>query len=72
MYGLKHLSPSTSSSYIYTQPVLVIVFAILFAAVGLSEDYTQTITLEKIGYMAMIFFGVWLTSYFSKKEKSTN
>jgi drug/metabolite transporter (DMT)-like permease len=72
MYGLKHLSPSTSSSYIYTQPVLVIIFAILFAAVGLSEDYTQTITLEKIGYMAMIFFGVWLTSYFSKKEKSTN
>jgi drug/metabolite transporter (DMT)-like permease len=72
MYALKYLSPSTSSSYIYTQPVLVIVFAILFAAIGLSEDYTQTITLEKIGYMAMIFFGVWLTSYFSKKEKSTN
>ena len=72
MYGLKLLSPSTSSSYIYTQPVLVIFFAILFAAIGLSEDYTQTITLEKIGYMAMIFFGVWLTSYFSKKEKSTN
>jgi hypothetical protein len=52
--------------------VLVIVFAILFAAIGISDDYTQTITLEKIGYMAMIFFGVWLTSYFSKKEKSPN
>ena len=72
MYGLKHLSPSTSSSYIYTQPVLVIFFAILFASIGLSDDYTQTITWEKIGYMTMIFFGVWLTSYFSKKERNTN
>jgi drug/metabolite transporter (DMT)-like permease len=72
MYGLKYLSPSTSSSYIYTQPVLVIVFAIIFASIGLSDDYTQTITIEKIGYMLMIFFGVWLTSHFSKKEKSTN
>jgi hypothetical protein len=39
---------------------------------GLSDDYTQTITWEKVGYMCMIFLGVWLTSYFSKKEKSTN
>ena len=71
MYGLKYLSPSTSSAYIYTQPVLVMLFAVVFAAIGLSDDYTQTITLEKIGYMGMIFLGVWITSYFSKKQKAT-
>jgi drug/metabolite transporter (DMT)-like permease len=67
MYGLKYLSPSTSSSYIYFQPVLVIIFAIVFATLGISKDYTQTITLEKILYMLMIFLGVWVTARYSKK-----
>ena len=60
MYGLKYLSASVSSSYIYFQPMLVILFAYVFVAIGLSEDYTNTITLPKIGYMLMIFFGVFL------------
>lgn len=60
MYGLKYLSASVSSSYIYFQPMLVILFAYLFVTIGLSEDYTNTITLPKIGYMLMIFFGVFL------------
>lgn len=60
MYGLKYLSASVSSSYIYFQPMLVILFAFIFVAIGLSEDYTNTITLPKIGYMLMIFFGVFL------------
>lgn len=62
VYGLKFLSPSVSSSYIYLQPVLVMVFTFLFGMWGLSEDYTDTITLEKIGYMLVIFIGVFLTS----------
>lgn len=62
VYSLKFLSPSISSSYIYLQPVLVMVFTFLFGMWGLSEDYTGTITLEKIGYMLVIFLGVFLTS----------
>ena len=61
MYGLKHLSPSVSSAYIYLQPVLVIVFAILFGYLGIADDYTDTITFEKIIYMVLIFIGVYLT-----------
>lgn len=62
MYGLKYLSPSVSSAYIYLQPVLVIFFAIFLSYVGFAEDYTDTITWEKTGYMLLIFLGVWLTS----------
>jgi len=62
MFGLKYLSPTVSSSYIYTQPVTVILFAWLFAILNWSEDYTGTITFEKIGYMLIIFTGVYITS----------
>lgn len=62
MYGLKYLSPTVSSSYIYTQPVTVILFAWLFAVLSWSADYTGTITVEKIGYMLVIFAGVYITS----------
>lgn len=62
MYGLSKLSPSVSSAYIYLQPVLVIFFAILFAYVGFTEDYTHTITTQKIFYMLLIFVGVYVTS----------
>jgi drug/metabolite transporter (DMT)-like permease len=67
MYGLKYLSPSASSVYIYFQPIMVILFAYVFFYLGLSEDYTQTITLPKLGYMMMIFFGVYLTIKTEKK-----
>lgn len=62
MYGLKYLSPSVSSAYIYLQPVLVIFFAVFLSYLGLAEDYTDTITFHKIIYMLLIFAGVWLTS----------
>ena len=62
VFALKFLSPSVSSSYIYLQPILVMVFAFVFGMIGISEDYTDTITWEKIGYMLIIFFGVFLTS----------
>ena len=67
MYGLKHLSPSVSSSYIYFQPVLVIFFAVYFSYIGIADDYTDTITWEKMGYMVLIFIGVGLTSYRKNK-----
>lgn len=62
VYGLKYLSPSVSSAYIYIQPVLVMVFAVVFGALGIAEDYIDTITWEKIGYMLTIFLGLFLTS----------
>lgn len=62
MYGLKYLSPSISSAYIYLQPVLVIFFAVFLCYLGLSADYTHTITWLKAGYMLLIFSGVWLTT----------
>jgi drug/metabolite transporter (DMT)-like permease len=61
VYGLKYVSPSVSSVYIYIQPVLVIVFTFLFFYLGM-VDFTQTITAEKVMYMLMIFFGVYLAS----------
>ena len=69
VYGLKQLSPSVSSAYIYLQPVLVMAFAFLFAALHWTEDYTQAITWEKIGYMLLIFTGVYLTSSSSFIQK---
>lgn len=62
MFGLKFLSPSISSSYIYIQPVLVVVFAFSLSAIGLADDYTQTITFSKFIYMLLIFTGVYTIS----------
>lgn len=67
--ALKHLTASVSSSYIYFQPMMVILFAFLFSAIGISDDYTGTITLEKILYMLIIFCGVYITSSSSLKLK---
>lgn len=61
LYGLKFLSASTSSSYIYTQPIMVIIFAYFFAYIGFSDDYTDSITIQKMFYMFLIFLGVYLT-----------
>lgn len=69
MVGLKYLSPTISSAYIFTQPVLVIVFAYLFAWLGITADYTSAISLEKIGYMLLIFVGVYVLS---KKENAAS
>ena len=68
IYGLKYLSPTVSSSYIYFQPVLVIIFAFLFTFLNWSADYTDTITIQKMGYMLMIFTGVYLTSVMKQKR----
>jgi len=62
VYALKYLSPSVSSTYIYLQPALVIFFAFSLAAIGVADDYTETITWQKIAYMLLIFTGVFITS----------
>lgn len=73
VFGLKQLSPSVSSAYIYLQPVLVMFFAFVFGALGVTDDYTNTISMEKILYMLLIFAGVALTSsssFLRRKRKS--
>jgi len=61
VYGLQYVSPAVSSAYIYLQPVLVMFFAVIFSSMGWVEDYTDSISWEKIGYMLLIFVGVFLT-----------
>lgn len=68
IYGLKYLSATVSSSYIYFQPVLVILFAFLFTYLNWSEDYTNTITIQKLSYMLLIFTGVYLTTRTTKQS----
>ena len=73
IFALKHVSPSVSGSYIYTQPMLVMVFTVLFAYFGWTENFVGAITLEKIAYMLMIFIGVYLisrSSYLQRKRKT--
>ncbi|MEN9400972.1 MAG: hypothetical protein RL632_2075 [Bacteroidota bacterium] len=62
MFGLKYLSASVSSTYIYFQPVQVMLFAYLFTAMGIADNYTATITWQKIMYMLVIFIGVYIAS----------
>jgi drug/metabolite transporter (DMT)-like permease len=69
VYALKFVTASVSSIYIYFQPVLVILFAYIFARIGLSEDYTKTITFEKAIYMLLIFIGVFIVIQSSKKNR---
>jgi len=61
MYAMKFLSATVTSTYIYLQPILVIVFAYLFLHLGWSDDYTKSITFAKIMWMLVIFIGVYLT-----------
>lgn len=69
MFGLKYLTASVSSAYIYLQPVLVMFFAYTLSAIGFADDYTGTITWMKIIYMLVIFAGVYITSVSSLREK---
>lgn len=69
MYGLKYLSASVSSAYIYLQPVLVMFFAYFLSEIGVAEDYTGTITWEKVLYMLVIFIGVYITSRSSQLSR---
>ena len=75
IFALKHVSPSVSGSYIYTQPMMVILFTILFATLGWAEDYISTITAQKFIFMLLIFLGVFLISrstYLYRKRQKTN
>jgi uncharacterized membrane protein len=62
------VSATISAAYIYTQPVMVMCFTVLFAMLGWADDYTHTITIERILYMLFIFTGVYLVSFHKSKR----
>lgn len=62
IFALKHLSPSVSGSYVYTQPAFVILLTFIFAYIGWTEDFSGALSLEKIFFMLLIFAGVFLIS----------
>ena len=69
--GLKYVSSTVASAFIYVQPIFVITFSYLFALIGWSADYTNHITPSKLVLMALIFYGVHLTlgkRNFDKKQ----
>lgn len=70
MYAMETVSATITSTYIYFQPIMVVLFTFLFAYLGWSADYTKSITWEKMGYMLTIFIGVFMvtrSSLFTKK-----
>jgi drug/metabolite transporter (DMT)-like permease len=63
IFAIKSLSPGTVSSYIYLQPIMATLFALLFVWLGWSEiNYSGGITIIKVLSTLMIFAGVYLVS----------
>ncbi len=60
-WALKHASPSLVGSYIYLQPVLATVIAVLAGK--------EMLTLEKVIFAVLIFMGVYLVNQ-SKKQNA--
>ncbi len=58
IFALKHVSPTVSSTYIYSQPVFAAFFAWLLLSF-LGKDYVQDITWVKVVCAGVIAFSVW-------------
>jgi drug/metabolite transporter (DMT)-like permease len=54
IYALKQLSPSTIGAFIYLQPVIAVLFAVIVGA--------DSLTPLRIGAAALIFLGVYLST----------
>ena len=64
IYGVSKLNASVVSSYIYLQPVLATIFALIISY----DEKVGGITYEKIGYAFLIFIGVYLVSKPQKRS----
>lgn len=62
IYALKQLKPSTIGSFIYLQPILATIFAVLVGA--------DTLTSIRIGAAVLIFAGVYLSTRKPKRNKA--
>jgi len=65
--GLKYVSSTIASVFIYVQPIFVVGFTFLFAVIGWSEDYTRSINNTSLGLMLLVFLGVYLTTRAQKR-----
>lgn len=59
--GLKYVSSTIASVFIYVQPIFVVGFTFLFAAIGWSKDYTRSINFTTLCFMMIVFIGVFLS-----------
>ena len=55
VYSIKHIGASVSGSYMYTQPIIVVIIASLFLS--------EALTLQKLFAGVLIFLGVYLVSF---------
>ncbi|MDO6737725.1 DMT family transporter [Wenyingzhuangia sp. 2_MG-2023] len=62
LYGLKHLKPTTVSAFIYVQPVVASLFALLLG--------TDELSWMKISCTLLIFLGVYLVTLRPNETKS--
>lgn len=62
MYALETVSATVTSTYIYFQPIMVVVFTYIFAWLSWTADFTKSITMERLCYMLLIFVGVYLVT----------
>lgn len=66
MFALRQVQPTVVSVYIYLQPLMAGLAALVFAAWGLT-DYTGDIDLPRLLCALLIFIGVYLVSFQPKK-----
>lgn len=71
LFSLKYVSPTVTSSYIYMQPVVSSLVALIGFHYGLSENYADDFSLRKIILALCIFLGVYLVSKPNKKAIKT-
>jgi drug/metabolite transporter (DMT)-like permease len=67
LFALGQVSPSVVSSYIYFQPLLAGLFALLFFTLGTYSMEKPEFTWPMLGATLLIFVGVWLVSSKSRK-----
>ena len=68
IYALQYLLPSTTSSYIYLQPVISFIIVCVLAYVLQNSKYAQDIDWIKIVCCLVVVFGVYIAS---KRQKQT-
>lgn len=62
VFGLKFVSSTLASVFIYVQPIVVILFSFVFFSLGWSADYTHAINQTTLLFMIVVFVGVYLTT----------
>ena len=71
LFALSKVSPSVVSSYIYFQPLLAGLFALLFFSLGTYNMEQPIFTWPMLAATLLIFVGVWLVSRRARVTKET-